>query len=119
MGTIQHHAIVVTGDRDHIRGVRAEVARIAQPTARDHEEYCSCDGLSVSECILLGQANAYASFMVAPDGSKVGWEQSNLGDEIRERIIEYLKLMDVDWAEVGYGELPATVQTHDRGGYYP
>ena len=117
MGTIQHHAIVVTADRSDIRRIREDAVRLAQATDEELDEY-DCPGLLVSECV-HGQANMFASFMVAPDGSKVGWPQSNLGDEIRERIIEYLKEQDIDWAEVGYGELPATVQTHDRDGYYP
>ena len=119
MGVIHHHAIIVTADKSDIRRIHNDVNRLSNPTDEEWDEFDAA-GLTVSVCE-PGQANAYWSFMVLPDGSKHGWAQSNLGDQIRERIIEYLKEQDVDWAEVSYGELPPTVHTgrEHEDDYYP
>lgn len=40
--------------------------------------------------IIPGVVNGYTSFMVAPDGSKEGWAESDKADEDRAAFIEWL-----------------------------
>jgi hypothetical protein len=54
--------------------------------------------------------NGYSTFAVVPDGPKEGWTESQLGDERRTQIVEYLdtfKFSDgsspISWVEVQYG----------------
>ncbi|KKN96675.1 hypothetical protein LCGC14_0163190 [marine sediment metagenome] len=49
--------------------------------------------------------------MVAPDGSKEGWAESDQGDGQRAHFVEYLRALCtershvyLDWVEVKYGE---------------
>lgn len=94
MGYIRHHAIVLTGyDRPHVEAARAEAERI---------------GMAVSE-IVESPTNRYLSVMVAPDGSKEGWEASALGDTQRDVFVEWLRSLNkdgvwIDWAELFYGD---------------
>lgn len=92
MGTIHHHAIVVTGYDDHIdRAHRA---------AKDIFPF-------VSE-VSAPATNCYQSFFIPPDGSKEGWGESEEGDIRRSQFITKLREMHdcyVDYIEVEYGEL--------------
>lgn len=56
-------------------------------------------------------ANGGASFLVPPDGSKAGWEDSNKGDERREQYVEWLGKQrysdgstSLRWVEVMYAD---------------
>lgn len=76
MGYTKHHAIVVSSwDADLLKSAR--VAAVALDL---------CVSNSVD-----GTANGYASFLVAPDGSKEGWASSDKGDDRRGEFIEFLK----------------------------
>jgi hypothetical protein len=68
--------------------------------------------------------NAY-SFLVAWDGSKEGWEDSDLGDMLRERFIGWMREQKLDdgssplhWVEVQYGggDREAVVLSHAHDG---
>ncbi|MBO0676745.1 hypothetical protein JRC04_04635 [Mycolicibacterium sp. S2-37] len=55
--------------------------------------------------------NDYRSFLVAPDGSKEGWPDSDLGDGRRARLVEYLDAQRYSddstclaWAEIQFGD---------------
>ena len=55
--------------------------------------------------------NGYRSFLVQPDGSKIGWEVSKEGEAMREEMIVLLKeaLFEdgsplCDWVLVQYGD---------------
>lgn len=56
--------------------------------------------------------NGYRSFLVATDGSKEGWQESDEGDEKRAKFIEHLRkeyVYDdgsarVRWVEIQYGD---------------
>jgi len=73
------------------------------------------DGLSNHERKLIVRtgswANGYCTFIVAPDGSKEGWDTSDEGDALRERFIARLSTDNYEddsspwsWVEVGFGE---------------
>ncbi len=50
--------------------------------------------------------NSYISFLIAPDGSKEGWPDSDTGDAAREHWKAMLRGNDeiyVDWAHVNFG----------------
>jgi hypothetical protein len=89
MGFIRHHAILVTG---------WENLDIAREIAIEF-------GNNVSD-IVAGPANGYFTFMIAPDGSKEGWETSRDGDDARERFIRWLNGRtddEFEWVELYYG----------------
>ncbi len=49
--------------------------------------------------------NGYRTFIMVPDGSNEGWEESNKGNLLREKFINFLKNTGHwDWIEVGFGE---------------
>jgi hypothetical protein len=49
--------------------------------------------------------NGERSFFIPPDGSKEGWEESRMGDERRDKFVEWLrKDGQVHWVEVCYAE---------------
>lgn len=93
---MRHHAIIVTSwDEEAITRAWAESRR---------------SGCDVSD-IVLGAMNGYRSFLVVPDGSKEGWEHSDIGDANRARLIDWLDAQRevdgssrFDWVEVQYGD---------------
>lgn len=95
MGYIRHHAIVCTSWSLK----RLEAARVR----------CLELGANVTE-VVRGSINEYHSFMVGPDGSKEGWQESDAGDERREKIKAALRegYADggtyIEWIEVQYGD---------------
>jgi len=57
------------------------------------------------------QMNGYHSFLIAPDGSKEGWEESNAGDARREGWKAWARSQVYDdgstalkWVEVQYAD---------------
>lgn len=107
MGYIRHHAIVVTGPtysgvgpefRTNIHDVRARVVQLAR------------NDVNVTG-VVSGTANSMGSFLVAPDGSKEGWEESRRADAAREEIIRYLDSLayedgstSFDYVEIQFGD---------------
>jgi len=97
MGYIRHHAIIVTSWSDkHIEHAYSQAVEIF--------------GEAVSP-IVNSKHNDYGSFFIAPDGSKEGWEESDEGDDLRERFVEWLNhhryddgSSPFDWAEIQYGD---------------
>ena len=71
MGYMRHHAIVVTT-------FQPKAAEAARAKAIELFE----DGL-VSET-LESVINGYLTFLIAPDGSKLGWARDKQGDESRD-----------------------------------
>lgn len=99
MGYIRHHAIVVTGSRWTIDvGPNHDIEDAHQAAVEA--------GCPVSP-IVDGRTNSYASFLVAPDGSKEGWDTSDEGDRARDRFIAWLRENGAggyfSWAEVVLG----------------
>lgn len=94
MGWHLHHTIIVTAwDEDRLKKAHTKASEIFP--------YC------VSP-ITLGQANGYASFFIAPDGSKEGWDTSNEYEEQRSSFISWLKSDEaenlyLDWVFIQFG----------------
>lgn len=96
MGYIRHHAIIVTASY----GEHAATAR----------EHAIGLGLIVSP-LMLSEVNGYETFLVAPDGSKLGWETASRHAIARESFVKYLESLvyedgssPVKWAYVQYGD---------------
>lgn len=96
MGWIRHHAIVVSASYGDWAG-----------KARDKAVSL---GMAVSE--MVGPTiNGTESFLVAPDGSKEGWSESDEGDIRRKEFKAWLRLQEYEdgsspirWVEVQYGD---------------
>ena len=91
MGFICHHAIVVTSWKSGpLMAAWAEARRLFGALVSDPVD---------------GTTNSYASFFVAPDGSKEGWTESDKWDEARAEFKDLLreKYDDCEWAEISYG----------------
>jgi len=90
MGNHLHHAIIVTSSD------RADLDRA-------HRHAVETMGSLVGP-IIDGSINDYGSFLVAPDGSKEGWNESNQRDVERGALCALLgKLWGVDWVQVAFG----------------
>ncbi|AIK69270.1 hypothetical protein PBI_MINERVA_61 [Mycobacterium phage Minerva] len=96
MGYMRHHAIVVTSwDQKLLAEAHAKAVEL---------------GACVSP-LVDGRINMYQSFLVAPDGSKEGWDTSDEGDAQREALVEWLDAQCYDddstclsWVEVQFGD---------------
>jgi hypothetical protein len=95
MGYMRHHAIIVTSFNVKYA---AELRDIAAGIFGD----------AVTD-MLHAKVNGYYSFMVGPDGSKEGWQESEDGDKRRDRFIAELRAaykrgVYCKWVEVQYGD---------------
>lgn len=95
MGYMRHHAIIVTSwERESLEKAHAE-AKATFP-----------DVTSIAK----GTSNGYCSFLIPPDGSKEGWDESKDGDKRREDFLSWLEIHRYDgdarlqWAEVQFGD---------------
>jgi hypothetical protein len=96
MGYIRHNAIVVTcWDKTRIAAAHGAAERCLP-------------GLVSS--IVDSHINGYHSFLVAPDGSKEGWSDSDKGDAARAEFISWLESQryednstPFEWVEIAYG----------------
>ena len=103
MGYMAHHAIVVTADTGQLAPLHALARRVFDETPA-----------FVTECTPVA-VNGYSSFMVAPDGSKEGWDDSDAGDAARGEFVKALELArhySVDWVEVRFGGDDGDTQTY-------
>lgn len=98
MGTITHHAIVVT----------TWSRPLAMEAHKQATETFGSDGISP---LSSTQVNSTLSFCIFPDGSKEWWAESDQGDARRDRFIVWLDTQRyedgstaIKWAEVEYGE---------------
>lgn len=98
MGVMVHHAIVVSSwkrdllERAHLQAEML-MGRLVTP-------------------IVTTEHNGVGSFAVLPDGSKEGWEPSDLGDGQRDALDKWLRSQAyedgsnaLEWVEVAFGEL--------------
>lgn len=98
MGWIRHHGIVVTSWND-------ESIEKAHATA---------SGMFTAVTpIVESKINGYRTFLVAPDGSKEGWADSELGDAQRDAFIKW---MDAQAYEDGSNSLSWLEYEHDVDG---
>ncbi len=98
MGYMRHHAIIVTGAHEEWIRIARDVALGFFP----REQVSS---------ILGPMTNNYETFCISPDGSKEGWEESDIGDKRREKFIQWLEgqryedhSSPLDWVCVQYGD---------------
>ena len=101
MGYIRHHAIVVTGHHSDIKKIHDVTVKIF-----NNEKSGGIGELPISP-IIGPFVNDTSSFFIAPDGSKEGWDGSDIGDNQRHEFITYLNSVECDgypaWVEIGYG----------------
>ena len=104
MRNIRHHALVVTcNDKKLIESIRSKALELYKL----HME-ASNGSLLVSE-IKNSIVNQYASFFIIPDGSKEGYDASDDGDVIREKLIDFIKPFTgseeyhLSYGEISYG----------------
>lgn len=95
MGYVRHNAIVVTSWDDEV------IIKAYQKAA---ELGCLVTGT------VIDTVNAYHSFLIAPDGSKEGWAESDEGDTRRAQFREWTRTVrhsdgssPLEWVEVDYG----------------
>jgi hypothetical protein len=82
MGYMRHHAVLVTSwDNKPIEQAHALAVELARRYGM-HE--------SVVSPLSAEVVNGYRSFAVFPDGSKEGWEESQLGDAMRAGLVAHL-----------------------------
>ncbi len=62
-------------------------------------------------CGMLSNRNGYLTFVIPPDGSKEGWEESAAGNNHRDEFVAWLRSQEFDdgsspyaWAEIQYGD---------------
>lgn len=107
MARIVHHAIIVTGwDRDELAQAHAMAEEL---------------GCTVSP-IVRATSTGYASFLVAPDGSRETSPESNLGYGRRAELRAALRSSGLQWIELAFGpgraatEIVAEYSRPPRGG---
>lgn len=99
MGYMRHHAICVTS---------------CLPTAIKEAHQWAMESFKVCAVteITPVAVNGYQSFFIAPDGSKEGWEDSDVGNQERKDFEDYVSTFLVKkfgycplvWIEVQYGD---------------
>lgn len=95
MGYMRHHAIVVASWSDDLLKKAHEVAEGSFPWVSEIAE----NSLGIG------------SFFVPPDGSKEGWNESDLGDDRRNGFTKWLDAQryddgstSLDWVEIQFGD---------------
>jgi len=88
MGTMRHHAIVVTSSDSLLVNQAQAMASVL--------------GLVITEVVI--STNDYHSFCVLPDGSKEGWAESKKMDERRDALVEWMCYQQLDWVEVQFAD---------------
>jgi hypothetical protein len=102
MGYMRHHAIVVTSwNNDEFDKVWAEVSALADERTFGH----------LVSPVVGPAVNGYRSFLVAPDGSKEGWDTSDEGDAFRDAVCALLDerryndgSTSIEYVEVQFGD---------------
>lgn len=107
MGYIRYHALIITDSGyPESKKLIKKVHRMSKDKAIDYM------GTSkIVSPLVYSPINGHISFFIAPDGSKEGWESSELGDNMRDSIIDFidsLKYEDgsscIRYTEVFYGD---------------
>lgn len=113
MGTIIHRTVIATTWDQHSQRMAAEWISTLSDTERP--------------LFLTGDSwiNGYQTVVLVPDGSKEGWEDSDKGDDLRNRFVAVLKAdCHWEWVEVAYGDTPCYItrsldeeeeETNDNG----
>lgn len=112
MGTIHHTTVIVTGwDWDSGPAKDRNLLTKAYKTA------IKLFGKKTVTKLTGEGMNGYKSFMVAPCGSKVGWEMSNDYLKAVDKFIDFLNKLkhedgstSVEYVKLSYGELGLQIQ---------
>ena len=117
MKNIQHHAIIVTSnDKESLGLVRNEVLRLYKSNME------AKNSSQLVGPIIDSLINKFCSFLIAPDGSKEGYDASEDGNRIRKKIVEFLNSIaeadgsnTIKFVEVEFGndERTARVVNHN------
>jgi hypothetical protein len=109
MGTIQNDVIIVTGYDQYIENANQKARDIFNVPALD---YVSKDLVTP---IVWHITNQDGTFMVAPDGSKKGWDLSDEFDNRRREYVQWLKKnpSGIEWVHVTYGEIRYAIANSD------
>lgn len=107
MGTFQHDALIVTAPFDMPFDRGDAPSDIERAHALAVRLYATVGLEQLVSPIVRGVMNGTASFLIAPDGSKEGWEHSDKSDQIRTLFKEHLRaeVRHCDCISVSYGEL--------------
>lgn len=104
MGYMVHHAIIVTSSDQKLINAAYDKAI---------DLFCTSDDWITTNItpIVMSRTNSYHTFLIPPDGSKEGWETSNVADENRRKFVEWLDAKRyndnstrIHWAEIQYGD---------------
>lgn len=100
MGIMNHNAVIATTWSSEKADI---LQKWIEKLTKDEQRFI----VRVEETL----TNGYHTFIIVPDGSKEGWEDSNNGDRLRELIIMRLSKDNYndnsspwDWVEIGFGE---------------
>ncbi len=107
MGYMRHHAIVVTSwKQELLEQAHAKATELGQRNPEVPPKRL----WQVSE-ITPESTNCYRSFLVAPDGSKEGWDTSDAADAARAEFVQWLdeqryedRSTALDWVVVQFGD---------------
>lgn len=109
MGYTRHHAIVVTSWSDTSIAIAHEKA--SQLFTTRGSPYGGSEDHTLVSPVIRGTTNGYSTFVVVPDGSNEGWDESSHWDGVRELFVWWLQEhkdedspVYVDWAEIRYGD---------------
>lgn len=96
MGYIKHNAIVVVAGEDDIEKIHQKAIEIFSKTDFKAERLIGS--------IIPSITNGDASFFIAPDGSKEGWDKSDTCNDLRKELMDWLcDNTYVDYVEVRFG----------------
>lgn len=99
MGWIRHHAIVVTSCcNQHINAAHAKAVEIFGKLLIEN---------NVST-IVGPTVNGTYTFLIAPDGSKEGWDTSDAADAARTQWIEWGKTQSYIWIGLRFNMVTIT-----------
>jgi hypothetical protein len=108
MGTIQHKTIIVTGSN----------FKPENKLTKAHKKATKLFPDLVSPRI-KSLTNGYESFLIAPCGSKLGWETDSDHDLAIEKFIGYLNSLkyedgstSVEYVYISFGELGTKLERH-------
>jgi hypothetical protein len=104
MGYLAHHTMVFLdemGDRPFAEKAREIIAEATKDRG-PWEKPESWQALFI-ESPLETPVNHGRTYVFFPDASKEGWETSDIGDAIRERLAELAESMHIEYVEVRFG----------------
>lgn len=121
MGTIHHHVAVMTTWRGNDENLTAAWESVKQvfrtASGRVDAIMLDIDYTKLLVGPVSGVSNGYATYMMIPDGSKEGWETSDVANSLRDAFVSLLRPYG-DVAVMSFGELNTTVDfenTHLQG----